>query len=203
MEWEWLTDTLGVYRDAEHPLTEDPLCLMRFCSCREQDRVLDLGCGTGVLSVLAAARGASVCGIDIDPHAVEFATRAATVNGQSIRFLTADVTDAPKLLGHGAFTHILMNPPYFDEGDCGRSTLFCHGTAATLPDWCRAAFLLLNNGGKLSVCYPADRLAVLFRALDQARLSPKRMELKLHGDRARLVLVEARKLGGDGLEIRI
>jgi ubiquinone/menaquinone biosynthesis C-methylase UbiE len=40
-------------------------------------RVLDLGCGTGALSVRAARRGARVKGIDVDPQMLEIARRRA------------------------------------------------------------------------------------------------------------------------------
>jgi len=38
-------------------------------------RVLDIGCGTGLISLLAAHRGASVKGIDINPEALTIARR--------------------------------------------------------------------------------------------------------------------------------
>ena len=44
-------------------------------------------------------------------------------------------------------------------------------------------------------------LAALFRALDQNRLSPKRMQLLMSGQRARLALVETKKLASDGVTI--
>jgi SAM-dependent methyltransferase len=53
--------------------------------------LLDLGCGAGELSVLAAARGARVTGVDIDPSAV--ATAAAAVPGGTFR--VGDVHEPP------------------------------------------------------------------------------------------------------------
>lgn len=203
MEKEWLIGSeTAVYQDAVHRFTEDSLALVRFLRLHSGDRMLDLGTGNGILAIYGQALyGGRWTGIDLDETALELARRAAAENGQSMEFHRMDVAQAPNLLGHGSFDGIVCNPPYFTTGTQGARALMRHGTDALLSDWCRAAFLLLNNGGRMTLCYPADRLAVLFRALDQARLAPKRMLLLHTEDRARLALVEAKKLGGDGMEI--
>ena len=45
-------------------------------------RVLDLGCGSGILAIAALALGAEhACGVDIDPKAVDVAYENAAING--------------------------------------------------------------------------------------------------------------------------
>jgi 2-polyprenyl-3-methyl-5-hydroxy-6-metoxy-1,4-benzoquinol methylase len=44
-------------------------------------RILELGCGDGGKSVLLALKGATVCGIDISPRAIEIATKRARMHG--------------------------------------------------------------------------------------------------------------------------
>jgi len=57
--------------------------------------MLDLGCGSGILSIAGALLGAGrVTGVDIDPYAVEVAGRNAELNGEAGRrcaFLPGDV----------------------------------------------------------------------------------------------------------------
>ena len=51
------------------------------------DRVLDMGCGSGILSVAALLLGAgSALGIDVDPLAVKTALENAQINGVDDRF---------------------------------------------------------------------------------------------------------------------
>jgi SAM-dependent methyltransferase len=53
--------------------------------------VLDIGCNTGELSVMAAERGADVVAIDNDPHVVERVFRNASRDGHSILPLVVDM----------------------------------------------------------------------------------------------------------------
>ena len=62
-----------------------------------EKRVLDLGCGTGILSIGAFILGASaVLGVDIDEKAVESARRNADMLGVEPEFITGDIGD-PKV----------------------------------------------------------------------------------------------------------
>ena len=204
--WEWLIEPkTGIYQDPDLGcFTEDPVKLVHFAKIRETDVVLDLGTGNGVICLYAEARyGGTYTGVDINEGQITLAKRSAERNGQAIRFLTLSAADAPDALGHGTFTCVLMNPPYYTAGDCGAYATARHADESLLSEWCRAAFLLLKNGGTLSLCYPAERLSALFRALDENRFAPKRMQLLLSGQRARLALVEAKKLGKDGVAITV
>ena len=53
-------------------------------------RVLDLGCGTGSLSLLLAGLGHQVTGIDLSPKMIAQAQAKAVANGKQITFLLMD-----------------------------------------------------------------------------------------------------------------
>jgi SAM-dependent methyltransferase len=55
--------------------------------------VLDVGCGTGEHTLLAAERGADALGVDVAPRAIARATRKAAERGISARFQVADALD--------------------------------------------------------------------------------------------------------------
>ena len=204
--FEWLIEPrVGIFQDpALGCFSEDSIALVHFFAGRKTDRVLDLGAGNGVLSLYGEALyGGDWTGVDVDRDQIALAERSAARNGQAIRFETMRAEDAPTAFGHGSFTKVLMNPPYFTSGDEGKRGTARHASGSLLSDWCGAAFLLLQNGGTLTFCYPADRLAAAFRALDENRFAPKRMQLLMSGACARLALIEAKKLGADGVRVTV
>jgi ribosomal protein L11 methyltransferase len=74
-----------------HPTTQ--LCL-QLLEAEERGSVLDVGCGSGVLSIAAALLGfAPVLAFDFDPQAVEATGRNAAENGVTIDVRQADLRD--------------------------------------------------------------------------------------------------------------
>lgn len=59
------------------------------------ERVLDVACGAGQLSLPAARTGAAVTGIDIAPNLIEQAKARASAEGLAIRFEEGDAEDLP------------------------------------------------------------------------------------------------------------
>ena len=199
---------LMLYQDTDYErFNADALWLCAFLRAKRADRVVELGSGSGVICVLGADNtGASFTGVERQTRLVELAQKSVTYNKQDIRFVCVDAADAPALLGHGAFSIAVMNPPYFRSG--GRSeheerSLARHDAGDTLAIFLESAFSLLKNGGKLFLIYPADALAELMHALEQARFAPKRMKLVYTkaGEPALRVLIESKKDGKPGLVI--
>jgi ribosomal protein L11 methyltransferase len=76
-----------------HPTTR--LCL-EIVGELEPGSLLDIGCGSGVLSIAAAKLGfAPVVGLDSDPHAVEAARANAAANRLALDFEQADALVEP------------------------------------------------------------------------------------------------------------
>ena len=70
--------------------------------------MLDIGCGTGILGILAAMRGASsVVGVDFDEWCVENTKENLEING--IKNMSVVFGDASALENQGMFDIILAN----------------------------------------------------------------------------------------------
>jgi SAM-dependent methyltransferase len=69
--------------------------LVRFAGISPGTRVLDVGCGTGVVAITAARLGARVEAIDLTPQLLERARENARVAKVDIEFREADAEDLP------------------------------------------------------------------------------------------------------------
>lgn len=69
--------------------------LVRFAGVRAGQRVLDIGCGTGVVSITAARAGAQVTGSDLTPELLEVARENAMIASANVEWREADVEKLP------------------------------------------------------------------------------------------------------------
>lgn len=69
--------------------------LVEFADISAEESVLDVACGTGVVAVTAARRGARVRGLDLSPALLEDARRNAAVISADIEFMEGDAEALP------------------------------------------------------------------------------------------------------------
>jgi len=178
--------------------------------------ILDLGCGCGIISLICLYRWqqqiASVSCLELQPALADLASRNMTLNGLSgkTEVVAGDLRRILDFFPAETFSQVICNPPFYRKNS-GRPTLdqeafvARHQVCCTLPEVTAAAATALKNRGKAVFVYPASGLNALLAALHQVRLVPKRLQAiySYPGDdnHARLVLVEAVKNGGEGLQI--
>lgn len=88
-------------------------CLIAFDELLKKERferVLDVGCGTGVLAIAAARTGSKVAvGTDIDAPSVRIANENAKLNMADARFVHASGLNDRKVRGHGPYDLVFAN----------------------------------------------------------------------------------------------
>jgi release factor glutamine methyltransferase len=119
---------------------------------RPDDRVLDMGTGSGINAILAASEASHVVAVDINPGAVECARTNAKANGVAdrIRFLESDVFDRVE----GRFDLIVFDPPFrwYPPRDMLEA-------AITDTDYCALTRFMaeatdyLNDGGRILLSF--------------------------------------------------
>lgn len=119
--------------------------LMEVMEVHEGERVVDMGCGAGVISLAAAFRAPDVTvhALDSNPRAVQCTEHSAALNGLeniTVRLNAEGAVDEP-----GSFDLFLGNPPYYSNFRIG--TVFLESARQALrpggrvlivtkhPDW--------------------------------------------------------------------
>lgn len=69
--------------------------LVRHAKVKAGDRVLDVGCGTGVVAITAARLGANATGLDLTPELLERARENARISEVPIEFHEGDAESLP------------------------------------------------------------------------------------------------------------
>ncbi|XRO76748.1 HemK2/MTQ2 family protein methyltransferase [Methanocaldococcus sp. 10A] len=93
---------------------EDSILLLKNLVDVKNKEVLEIGVGTGLISIACAKKGAKkVVGVDINPYAVELAKENAKLNNVDIICLESDLFENVT----GKFDVILFNPPYLPTSD--------------------------------------------------------------------------------------
>ena len=73
------------------------------------DNVLEIGCGSGLLSLIAADRCESVVAVDVDAKAIETTKQNVRLNGfENVDIRISDIFESVE----GKFGLIIFNPPY-------------------------------------------------------------------------------------------
>jgi SAM-dependent methyltransferase len=85
----------GPFEVIAHTLAEMHETIVAAADADGEDTWLDVGCGTGELTFLAAASGASVTGCDLSPTLVDTAKRQAAERSLEIPFEVGDVEELP------------------------------------------------------------------------------------------------------------
>ena len=124
-------------------------------------RILDVGCGSGLIAIMAAQRCAEarITGIELDEDAASQARENAAASPWSERI---DIVheDFLKYSPEEKFDTILSNPPYFTGSmKCpdDKRTKARHDNSLTSADLLAHVRELLIDGGKLSVVIPAEQ----------------------------------------------
>jgi tRNA1(Val) A37 N6-methylase TrmN6 len=126
----------------------------------QANHIVDAGCGTGILSIMAAAHfsNATISAIDNDPDAVALAQRNAIQNGFADRMSAAIIDIYPKPGKEPSADLIISNPPfYYNQLPATKAvnTQSKHtGSAPTL--WMEGITQRLTADGKVALVLPFD-----------------------------------------------
>ncbi|MDR3293967.1 MAG: methyltransferase [Clostridiales bacterium] len=205
---------LSIIQSTElYRFTSDAVLLANAVRAGVRDHVIDLGSGSGIISILIAAkRGAHVTGIELQEPLWDMSKRSVEMNGMTdaVELLCGRIQDAPKLLGNESFDIVVSNPPYGKKADAagipnGSSAIARTELFVSLREVVEAAAKLLRYGGRFYTVIKTLRLAELIELMGEYGVEPKELTLVLPtAEKAPDTAIVCGKKGGKtGLKVEL
>lgn len=182
---------------------------------RKTKKILDIGTGCGIISILLAKRSkAKITGIELLETMAEIAKENVKNNGfyEQISIVNEDIKNYKKIFSQAQFDAIVTNPPYFEfKGDFSQindlEQLACarHNVNLTLEEIIKISAYLLKNMGSFSMVFRSERLIEILELLKKYNLEPKRMKncYTKWNENAKICIIEAIKDANSGLLIEM
>lgn len=190
----------------------DAVLLSWFAKVKQDELVLDMGTGPGIIPILlkAKTKGKHFTGLEIQEEVAEMAGRSVLHNHaeEDITIVNGDIKEASAMFGRASFHVVTCNPPYMTEhhgltNPEEPKAIARHELLCSLEDIVREASLVLKPGGRFYMVHRPFRLAEIMGTMMKYKMEPKRMQLVYpYVDREpNMVLIEAVKGGNPRIHV--
>lgn len=181
----------------------DAQLLAAFAKVKKGEKIVDLGCGNGIIPLLLypKAKGCLFTGIEIQTEAVKMAEEAVALNGlgEKIKIISGDIKEIKKLMQPQKVDVVLSNPPYMKvkavkENATDAKSIARHEVLCNIEDLIVSAKYLLKPNGRFYMIHRPYRLSEIFSSLEKNHLTPRRMQFVYPSleKSPEMVLIEAR-----------
>lgn len=166
--------------------TSDAVLLANTVRCKKGDTIVDMGCGSGVISLLLTAKTPcrKIIGVELQKDVAELAVKNAKLNNlqDKISILNDDIANLPSILGKESVQVAVCNPPYFssDSGEKRENpqiALSRHESTCALEGIIQSASSILKFGGSFYLIHKISRMAEVIAYCSQNKLIPKTLTL--------------------------
>ncbi len=179
---------------------------------KKNSTVLDIGTGTGIISILLSAKTQvkKIYGVEIQEEVANMAKRSVSLNNldDRIEIINANIKDIFRILEPNKIDCIVTNPPYMKlntgkVNDEKKKLISRHEIECTLEDIIQISYKLLKSNGEFYMVHRAERIVDILYNLRKYKLEPKVLRF-IHPKRSKepnLVLIKAVKNAGYQLKL--
>ncbi len=197
----------------ETTITTDTLLLADFISLKTAERVLEIGTGSGAISLILAEKNrVDITGIDISPESIHVAQKNLMSNKSKlagdVTFLQKSVESLKEHQWNSYYDVVVCNPPFYKSSE-GRSSPVVPRRMAreemrlSLHELIRSASFLLRHKGRLYLIHRPERLEEIMETGRKSGIHVKEIQpvyTKKHAH-AKRVLIMAQNRAKAGAKI--
>jgi len=185
----------------------DSLLLVDFLNIKSSGKIIDIGTGSGIMPILISLKykNLKLYALEVQEDLFDIAKRNFQINNVNVQVALGNVKDVKKIYNHQYFDYVVINPPYFKEGNYKniQEKIARSEALAKLEDFIYGSWYLLKNKGKIYLINITERFSETVSLLKKYNIQPKRYRF-IHpsiNEKATHFLVEASKNAKEGGEI--
>ena len=191
----------------------DSVLLSDFAKNIKKDSlVLDIGTGTGIISILLSKKAEikKIYGIEIQEEVADMAKRSVKLNDlqDKIQIINKNIKNIFEEIEPNKIDAIVTNPPYMKlntgaKNEEIKKLISRHEVECNLEDIIKISYKLLKSKGEFYMVHRAERIVDILYNLRKYKLEPKEIRF-IHskvGKEPNLVLIKAVKDAGEDLII--
>lgn len=164
----------------------DSLMLAKFAQFKKNEKVCDLGCGVGILGILALKWGeaSELNAIEIQNELFLLAQKnfSELQSSLPVKLIQDNWKNVAKHFTAASFDLVISNPPYRKAGSGRLSThsqkiIAKHEIEGRMTDLLAAAKLLMKRKGRFCIIYPTVRLEEFIQEVAKQKLKISRLQM--------------------------
>lgn len=171
---------------------------------KKNAKVLDLGTGTGIISILLCGKTnlEKIIGVEVQKEVANMAKRSSKLNNLENKFeiINENIINLDNIYERNSFDVIVTNPPYKKENtgivnEEEKKLISRHEVLAKLEDYIKISNKLLKDKGEFYMVHRPERLVDIIAYMRQYKIEPKEIRFVCSHEKEppKLVLIKGVK----------
>ena len=171
---------------------------------KKNAKVLDLGTGTGIISILLCGKTKleKIIGVEVQKEVADMAKRSSKLNNLENKFeiINENIINLDNIYERNSFDVIVTNPPYKKENtgivnEEEKKLISRHEVLAKLEDYIKISNKLLKDKGEFYMVHRPERLVDIIAYMRQYKIEPKEIRFVCSHEKEppKLVLIKGVK----------
>jgi tRNA1(Val) A37 N6-methylase TrmN6 len=183
----------------------DPIILASLVTQKPHHKILDVGCGTGAISLILKLREktAEITAMDMDDEMCQMCRSNALANSLNLEVIVAEVGSSHDLLENRFFDTVVTNPPFFAirSSRLSNTKRFANFETLDLKHWISYCLKKLKNNGEFFMIHCATRTGDILKILNGVGAIEIVPLFSKEGKEAKRVVIKCRKNNKSGTKI--